>query len=67
VIGSVAPYGYRFYDPYCEMGFNSLDEYYDHAYDEGHPEVVLLLDARSGYPIATCTFDDGRWVVDDCY
>ena len=66
VIGRVAPYGCRYYDPYCDIGFRSLDEYYDHAYNEGHPEVILLMDSR-GEAIATCAYEDGRWVVDDCY
>ena len=67
VIGSVPSYGYRYFDPYCDMGFTDLDVYYDHCYDHGHPDAILVLDIRSGYPIASCAYHDGYWVVDDCY
>jgi hypothetical protein len=66
-IGSAPPYGCCFYDPYCDIGFSSLDEYYDHCDGYDHPEVILMLDVRSGNPIATCRYDNGGWVIDDCY
>jgi len=66
VIGLVPSYGYRYFDPYCDIGFSHLSAYYDHCYDRGHPEVILVVDA-SGYPIATCVYRDGAWVVDDRY
>jgi hypothetical protein len=28
---------------------------------------MMVLDIRSGYPVATCGFEDGYWVVEDCY
>lgn len=67
VIGSVAPYGYRYFDPYCDRGFHDLDLYYDHCHYHDHPSAILVLDFRSGYPIASCAYDGGYWVVDDCY
>lgn len=67
VIGSVPSYGYRYFDPYCDMGFSNLGIYYDHCDDYGHPDAILVLDMQSGYPIASCAYRGGYWVVDDCY
>lgn len=66
-IASVPSYGYSYYDPYCDIEFSDLDAYYDHCCDHGHPEAILVLDVHSGYPIATCAYDDGYWLVDDCF
>lgn len=67
VISSVPSYGYRYRDPYCDIGFRDLDDYYDHCGDYSHPEAILVLDARYGSPIAFSAYRDGYWVVDDCY
>jgi len=67
VIGAAPSYGYRYFDPYCDMGFSHLDAYYDHCHEYGHPDAILVVDIHSGYPIASCAYDDGYWVVDDCY
>jgi hypothetical protein len=67
VIGSAPSYGYRYFDPFCDMGFSNLDVYYDHCDDHGHPDAILVLDIQSGYPIASCAYRGGYWVVDDCY
>lgn len=67
VIGSRPSYGYRYFDPYCDMGFRNLGVYYDHCDAYGHPDVIQVLDIRSGYPIASCAYRGGDWVVDDCY
>ena len=66
VIGSVPSYGYRYFDPYCDMGFSNLDVYYNHCYDYGHPDMIQVLDIRYGYPIASTVYRGGHWVVDDC-
>ena len=66
VIATVPTYDYRYFDPYCDIGFGDLDDYYDHCYDLGHPDVILVMDYRSGYPIASCVYQEGYWVVDDC-
>jgi hypothetical protein len=66
-IGMVPSYGYRYYDPYCDMEFNDLGAYYDHCDDYDHPDAILVLEIHSGYPIASCAYHDGYWVVDDCY
>lgn len=67
VIGLTAGYGYSYFDPYCDVGFSNLGYYYDHCYDHGHPEVILVLDVYSGSPIGSCIYQSGSWVVDDCY
>jgi hypothetical protein len=67
LIGSMPSYGYRYFDPYCDMAFGNLDIYYDHCGAYGHPDVIQVLDSRSGYPIASCIYSDESWVVDDCY
>ncbi len=67
VISSVPSYGYEYFDPYCDMGFSSLDVYYDHCDHHSHPDVILIVDSRYDYPIASCAYRGGDWVVDDCY
>lgn len=66
VISSGPVYGYRFYDPYCGVTFATLDDYAYHCGEFGHPEALLMVDIRSGYPVATCGYHRGYWVVDDC-
>ena len=66
VISSGPVYGYRFYDPYCGVSFATLDDYDYHCGALGHPEALLMLDIHSGYPVATCGYHGGYWVVDDC-
>ncbi|HKQ57000.1 MAG TPA: hypothetical protein VJY35_03960 [Candidatus Eisenbacteria bacterium] len=65
-IGVGPAYGYRYFDPYCDVSFSQLGAYYDHCCDHRHAEVILLIDT-GGYPVATCAYQSGDWVVDDCY
>lgn len=65
-LGAYPAYGYRYYDPYCGIHFGSLEPYYGHCHGYGHPSAILVIDYRSHAPIATCIYDDGDWVVDDC-
>lgn len=65
-IGFTPLYGYGYYDPYCGISFGSLGAYYDHCMGYGHPEAILVMDRSLGAPVATCVYDDGNWVVDDC-
>jgi hypothetical protein len=65
-IGVGPAYGYRYFDPFCDVSFSHLGAYYDHCCDHGHSEVILLIDT-GGYPVATCAYQGGDWVVDDCY
>ena len=64
-IGSYPLYGYRYFDPYCDVYFGGLGSYYDHCYGHHHPETILVMYGAS--PVATCIYDEGAWVVDDCY
>ena len=65
-IGTYPAYGYRYWDPYCGLHFSSLVPYYSHCHGHGHPSAIVIIDYRSHAPIATCVYDDGGWVVDDC-
>lgn len=65
-IGPVPWDGYSYYDPYCGREFDSLDDYYDHCDDYGHPTAIEVIDVR-GRAVATCGYHGGRWIVDDCY
>jgi hypothetical protein len=64
-VGFYPSYGCSYYDPYCDETFSCLDDYYDHCCSYGHPTAILMVD--DGYPVATCGFHSGRWIVDDCY
>ena len=67
VIASTPRYSYyRYYDPFCGIAFRSLGSYYRHCDWEGHPAVIEIIDSRYGGPVATCIYDGGAWVVDDC-
>lgn len=65
-IGTLPAFGYRYYDPYCELHFHSLGSYYGHCHGLGHPSAILVIDYETHAPIATCIYDSGDWVVDDC-
>ena len=65
-ISTFPSYGYRYWDPYCGIYFSSLDPYYAHCHGHVHPSAILVIDYRSHAPIATCIYDSGAWVVDDC-
>jgi hypothetical protein len=49
---------YRYYDPYNEVWFDSLDECRFHPY---HPVVVQVIDVRSGRCVRSLRFHDGGW------
>lgn len=63
-IGFAPTYGYRYFDPYCRSYYRSLNSYYDHCWEYDHPEAILVY--GGGSPVATCVYEDGDWVVDDC-
>jgi hypothetical protein len=67
VFGSAPAYRYRYFDPYCDVSYVDLGGYYDHCSSHDHPEVIVIMDYDSGHPMASCVWDDGAWVVDDCY
>ena len=49
---------YRYYDPYDDFWFDSLDECQFH---HGHPRVIEVIDVRSGRMVRQLRFRDGHW------
>lgn len=50
--------GYRYYDPYGDNWYDSLDEY---RFASGGPQVVFVIDAHSGYRVRELQYQYGRW------
>lgn len=48
------------------MRFRNLDIYLDHLYDYDHPAIIQVLDGY-GNPVASCSYQDGAWIVVDNY
>jgi hypothetical protein len=65
VIGAMPSYGYRYWDPYCGIGFRSLGSYSNHCHGHRHAELILIYQGSD--PVASCVYRGGDWVVDDCY
>ncbi len=51
---------YRYYDPYNEIWFDSLDQC---AYDgyRGHSRLIHVIDVSSGRHVRTLRYGDGHW------
>lgn len=49
---------YRYYDPYNEVWYDSLDECQFRPY---HPVVVQVIDVRSGRHVRSLRFYEGGW------
>ena len=49
---------YRYYDPYGDDWYGSLDEC---RFRHGAPRVILVVDVRSGHRVRTLRHYDGRW------
>ena len=49
---------YRYYDPYGDYWYDSLDECRFHS---GHPRIIQVIDVRSGRMVRQLRFHDGRW------
>jgi len=49
---------YRYYDPYNEVWYDSLDECRFHPY---HPVVVQVIDVNNGRYVRSLRFHDGAW------
>ena len=49
---------YRYYDPYDEYWYDSLDEC---RFRNGHPRIIQVIDVRSGRMVRQVRFHDGRW------
>ncbi len=59
---------YRYYDPYADVWFDSLD---DCEFRHGGPRVIQVIDVRSGREVRRIRYHDGRWNrisgdYDDC-
>lgn len=49
---------YRYYDPYDDVWFDSLDEC---SYRHRHPRIIQVIDIRSGRHVRTLGWRDGGW------
>lgn len=49
---------YRYYDPYGDDWYDSLDECNFHR---SHPRIIQVIDVRSGRHIRTLRYYDGGW------
>ena len=52
---------YRYYDPYADLWFDSLDDCETRHY-RGHRRVVHVIDTRSGHHVRTLRWTGGAWV-----
>jgi len=53
---------YVYEDPYTNDRYPSYDAYLDQCRYESHPQIVRVIDQRSGQCVRTCRYDEGRWV-----
>jgi hypothetical protein len=51
---------YRYYDPYEDVWFDSLDECEFSSYRR-HPRIVQVIEVRSGRHVRTLRYRDGEW------
>ena len=49
---------YRYYDPYDEYWYDSLDECH---FRYGHPRIIQVIDVRSGRMVRQLRYHDGGW------
>jgi hypothetical protein len=49
---------YRYYDPYGDYWYDSLDEC---QFTRHHPRVIEVIDVRSGREVRRLRFHDGHW------
>lgn len=53
---------HHFYaDPYCDARFSSLDAYYAHTRYHDHPQVVHVIEVRTGNWVDSYTWHRGGW------
>lgn len=55
------PPEYEYWDPYCHESFVSLDAYSRHAWHEGHPRMVRVIEVGRGDCVRSMIYEDGRW------
>ena len=49
---------YRYYDPYEDDWYDSLDQC---EYRSHHPRIIQVIDVRSGREVRTLRYHDGQW------
>jgi hypothetical protein len=49
---------YRYYDPYGDRWYDSLDQCH---FRSGGPQIVFVIDARSGHRVRQLQYRHGRW------
>ncbi len=49
---------YRYYDPYGDEWYDSLD---DCEFRHGGPRIIQVIDVRSGHHVRSLRYRDGRW------
>lgn len=49
---------YRYYDPYGDYWYDSLDQCH---FRSGGPQIVFVIDARSGHRVRQLQYRHGRW------
>jgi hypothetical protein len=57
------PPGCYYYDPYGDVGFDSLDEYWAYMRTHNEPLVLEVIEERTDRVLRTFEYVDGRWVL----
>lgn len=52
---------YSYWDPYCETSYGSLSSYRSHIRGCGHPQVVRVIEVRSGDPVRDLCWQNDAW------
>jgi len=52
---------YSYWDPYCEDSYTSLTSYRTHSRHCSHPQVVRVVEVRSGDPVRDLCWQNDAW------
>lgn len=52
---------YDYYDPYCDIHFNTFDSCTPHFRHCDHPRVITVIETRSGRGVDRYRYEDGYW------
>ncbi len=55
---------YRYYDPYEDCWYDTMDSYWNRSRRHHHPHVLRVVSVRSGECVRVIRWNDGRW--NDC-
>ena len=50
-----------YYDSYCGVRYASFDDCESHYSRCDHPQVIQVIEVRSGRTLDRCHYDDGQW------